>query len=188
MLRAWCWGNGRSNTQTWHRRCPRDEVIESKLDQLCVAVRREVEGETVVYLTEKAIAELADAIEKSSHAKFADEVGKDVAGIPAGARVLVEVDEKLPILEGRRLVGELIRSMQEGDPLRVKMRPMGTSREPPLDSFARELMKEPLRRTRALAGKRSLEEMRDRPLLRIRPALIQTSYFRLCAPSGQLCL
>ncbi len=181
----WQWTDQHPNV---HRRCPRDEVVEAKLDQLCVAVRREVEGETVVYLREETIAQLADAIKHSCHEKFADEVGEDVAGIPAGARVLVDVDEALPILEGRRLVEEIIRSMQEGDPLRVKMRPMGASREPPLDSFARELMKEPPRRTRTLAGKRSLEEMRDRPLLRIRHSHIQTSSFRLCAPSGQLCL
>ena len=55
--------------------------------------------------------------------------------------------------------------MQEGEPLLVKMRPMGTSRQPPLDAFARELMRDTNRMTRDLAGERPLEEIRDRPSL-----------------------
>ncbi len=70
-----------------------------------------------------------------------------------------------PLPEGRRAVAELIRTMQEGEPLLVKMRPMGTSRQPPLDAFARELMRDTNRMTQELAGKRPLEEIRDRPPL-----------------------
>ncbi len=114
-----------------YRRCPRDEVNVAKLDLLCAAVRREVEGETLVYLrTEAEIQRLAKSVEDCRGTKFADEVGDDAGCVPAGARLAVDVTEPLP--EGRRAVAELRRTMQEGEPLLVKMRPMGTSRQPPL--------------------------------------------------------
>ena len=50
--------------------------------------------------------------------------------------------------------------MQEGDAVLVKMRPMNTKRKPPLDSFARELMRQPYRTYRGLAGDKEIEEMR----------------------------
>ena len=139
----------------------------AKLDLLCAAVRREVEGETLVYLrTEAEIQRLAKSVEDCRGTEFADEVGDDAGCVPAGARLAVDVTEPLP--EGRRAVAELIRTMQEGEPLLVKMRPMGTSRQPPLDAFARELMRDTTRMTQELAGKRPLEEIRDRPPLSCR--------------------
>jgi hypothetical protein len=162
-------------------RCPRDEVSPAKLELLCGAVRREIEGETVVFLrTERDIASLAAAVEGCRSVEFADEVGKDATAIPEGARVSVGVDESLPHNARRLAVAALVRSMHEGDPVCVKLRPLRTSRQPLLDTFARELMRprEPPPDTSArelmrrpyktfceLAGKRPIEEMRDRLLL-----------------------
>ena len=159
-------------------RCPRDETSPAKMELLCAAVRREIEGETVVYLrTDNDIESLAAAVE-CCKSDFADEVGKDAAAIPKGARVSVGVDEGLPLQSRRCQVAALVRSMREGDPVCVKLRPLGTSREPPLDTFARELMIRPYRSFCELAGKRPIEEMRDRLLLSLWDALFLSACVR----------
>ena len=156
-------------------RCPRDEVSPAKMELLCVAVRREIEGEAVVYLrTDEDIESLAAAVETCCSTDFADEVGKDTAAIPKGARISVEVDEGLPLQKRRCAIAALVGSMREGDPVRAMLRPLGTSREPPLDTFARELMRRPYRKFGELAGRRQIEEieeMRDRLLLCLWDAL-----------------
>ena len=146
-------------------RCPRDEINPAKLELLVAAVRHEVEGQTLVYLrTEDDIKSLAKAVE-SCTSPCADEVGEAAAEIPAGARPLVEVPADLTLDARRKTVAGLVRSMQAGDPVLVKMRPLETKRKPPLDAFARELMLQPHRSLRELTGKRQVEEMRDRLLL-----------------------
>ena len=154
-------------------RCPRDEASPMKLELLCAAVRREIEGETVVYLkTERDIEMLAAAVERCKSKAFADEVDNGgPSEIPDGARLVVEVDEALPVETRRAKVAELVRSLAEGEPVRVRQRPIGTSREPPLDTFARALTKQPYKTFRELSGDRSMEEMRDRLLLCLWDAL-----------------
>ena len=160
-------------------RCPRDEVSPAKMELLCGAVRREIEGETVVYLrTDRDIESLAAAVEGCKSTEFADEVGGDATAIPKGARISVEVDESLPLQTRRSEIVALVRSMREGDPVRVLLRPLGTSREPPMDSFARELMLRPYRSFCELAGKRQIEEMRDRLLLCLWDALFLSACVR----------
>lgn len=163
-------------------RNPRDEVSMPKLELLCEAVRREIEGETTVYLrTGRHIEDLARAVERCRSEGFADEVGQGSEDVPVGARLLVDVDESLPKEVGRHAVAELVRSMREGEPLRVRMRPLRTSREPPLDSFARELMQKPYRSCRELTGVRAIEEMRDRLLICLWDALFLTDCARWTA-------
>ena len=146
-------------------RCPRDEINPAKLELLVAVVRHEVEGQTLVYLrTEKEIAILAKAVANCT-SMCADEVGEAAADIPAGARLLVEVPGDLCLDARRKAVAGLVGSMQAGDPLLVKMRPLETKRQPPLDAFARELMRQPHRSLHELTGKRQIEEMRDRLLL-----------------------
>jgi hypothetical protein len=155
-------------------RCPRDEINPAKLELLCAAVRSEIEGEVLVYLrTENDIESLAGAVENSISKVFADEVGKGCAVIPEGSRIWVEVPDGLDLLAKRSAVAGLVRTLQEGEAVRVKLRPLGTNRAPPLDTFARELMRElPFS---ALAKGKPIEEMRDRLLLCLWDALFLTA-------------
>ena len=70
---------------------------------------------------------------------------------------------------GRRCVGEIIRGLEEGAAVHVKMRPVGTCRQPPLDTFARKVVKPnakgEYKTVQALASNTmSREEIRDRLL------------------------
>ena len=148
---------------------PRDEISPAKLELLCAAIRHEVEGQTLVHLhTRLEIECLAKSVENCTTG-CADEVGEideSMARVaPAGARVMVDVPGHFPLEARRNVVAGLVRSMQEGDAVLIKMRPMNTKLKPPLDAFARELMRQPYRPFRGLAGNRPIEEMRDRLLL-----------------------
>ena len=155
-------------------RCPRDETNPAKLELLCNAVRNEVEGQTLIHLrTEEMIECLAKSVENCTTG-CADEVGEidKAMQVPPGARVMVDAPGHLPLDARRAAVAGLLRSMQEGDAVLIKTRPMNTKRKPPLDTFARELMRLPHRTFRGLAGDRQIEEMRDRLLLCPRLGLI----------------
>ena len=147
-------------------RRPQDEVNLGKLEELCVAVRQEIEAETLVHLPSTAeIEALAQAVE-TCQSKFGDEVGPG-SKIPEGARVVVAAEEDCP----RAHVAKLIRSMQEGHAVRVKMRPLKTCRAPPLDPSARDIMRQPYATVREMAMESSVEDVRDRLLLALWDAL-----------------
>jgi hypothetical protein len=152
-------------------RCPLDEVKQAKLELLCSAVRQEIEAETdVFFASEEEIERLAQAVE-ACESGFADEVGaadektlKDAQKIPKGARLMVET-ASICVAAGRREVASLVRSLDPGQSVRVKMRPLNTCREPPRDAFAKVLMKTPHPTVQQLAKQRGYEDVRDRLLL-----------------------
>ncbi len=67
-------------------------------------------------------------------------------------------------LTNRLRVGELVRSIEVGS-LKVKLRPLGACRQPPLDSFARRFMEPPYKSFRQLAAESIVEEMYDQMLI-----------------------
>ena len=163
---------------------PADEEQWGKLRLLCEAVRCEIEREEDVYLNgEDDIEKLASAVEACQSDKFGDEVGPGFKPIPEGSRLILGVDEKSPdstVQERRAESASLVRSMRVGTAVSVKMRPMGTSREPPLDRFGKDLMKKsnkagPFKRLEKIAGDRSVQEMRDLLLLALWDALFLTA-------------
>ena len=147
--------------------CPRDEASVTKLNQLIQAVRQEIEAETLIYLTsDDEIEQMARAIERCT-SKYYDELD-DGCRLPKGSRLMIES-------KSRRKVAELLRSLHIGQQLKVKMRPLGTCREPPLDPFARQLMKTPYKNLRDLTLTDTIEEVRDKLLLSLWDALFLTA-------------
>ena len=144
-----------------------DELNPAKLELLCAAVRQEIEAETIEYLTsEQEIQYLAQAVE-TGQKSFVDEVGlyssdgeKALAQkIPQGSRLMISISTGATRWE----VAELVRSMEPGQPIRLKKRPMTTSRTPSLDAFSKALMGN--KTLQQLLEKLTHEEVRDRLLL-----------------------
>ena len=151
-------------------RRPQDETDPVKLELLCIATRQEIEAETdVILATDADIEMLAAAVEACDSQPFPDQVCRDVsvgaATIPEGARLRIEVDASRSLAERRRQVVDVVRSLNEGDALRVKRRPFGTSRQPPMDAFARELVSRPYDKLACICADSSPEKTRDRLLL-----------------------
>ena len=151
-------------------RCAKDEVSLTKLEFLLQAVRSEMEGQTTVYMTsQEEVEQLARAIENCD-TKVCDEVGPGGGRIPEGARLVVEV-QGTSLATRREHVAELVRSLEIGTPLDVKMRPFNTARKPPLDPFGRALLKNPEMTVRELLADGTIEEIRDKLLLCLWDAL-----------------
>ena len=143
-----------------------DELNPAKLELLCAAVRQEIEAETIEFLTsEQEIEYLAQAVE-TGQKSFVDEVGlyssdgeKALAQkIPQGSRLMISLSTGAT----RWDVAELVRSMEPGQPIRLKKRPM-TKRDPSLDAFSKALMGN--KTLQQFLEKLTCEEMRDRLLL-----------------------
>ena len=144
-----------------------DELNPAKLELLCAAVRQEIEAETIEYLTsEQEIEYLAHAGE-TGRKSFVDEVGlyssdeaKALAQkIPQGSRLMISISTGAT----RWDVAELVRSMEPGQPIRMKKRPMTKSRTPSLDAFSKALMGN--KTLQQFLEKLTHEEVRDRLLL-----------------------
>ena len=144
-----------------------DELNPAKLELLCAAVRQEIEAETIEYLTsEQEIEYLAQAVE-TGRKSFVDEVGlyssegeKALAQrIPQGSRLMISLSTGATRLD----VAELVRSMEPGQPIRLKKRPMTTSRTPSLDGFSKALMGN--KTLQEFLEKLTHEEVRDKLLL-----------------------
>ena len=145
-------------------RCPKDETNINKLELLLIAIRSEIAGETTIHITsEDQMEDLAKTIENCT-TKIADEVGEGSALVPNGARLMIEVEART-LTDRRAKIAEVVRSLNEGDTIKVKMKPYGTCREPPMDPFSRDLMKNPDKTVQQLLIDSSIEEVRDRLLL-----------------------
>ena len=164
-------------------RCPADEEKWPKLKLLCEAVRNEIERVEDVYLNSEAdIERLALAVEGCVSEHFGDEVGSGFKPIPKGSRLQFdEPDAATPIATWRSETAALVRGLHVGTAVNVKLRPMGTCRQPPLDGFAKkELMKSsrkggPPRRFETVAQGRSVQKMRDLLLIALSDALFLTA-------------
>jgi len=151
-------------------RCPRDEVSIPKLELLMNAIRQEIEAETTIYLTsEDEVEKIARAIETCKSKRFHDELDQG-SRLPKGSRLMIEAEEST-LMKSRAKVAEIIRSLEVGQSLKVKLRPLGTCRQPPLETFARDLMKVPYKTVREFTQERSIEELRDKLLLVLWDAL-----------------
>ena len=151
-------------------RGPRDEVSIPKLELLMNAIRQEIEAETIIYLTsETEIEEIARAIETCKSKQFYDEVDQG-SRLPKGCRLMIEAEEST-LVKSRTKVADIIRSLEVGQSLKVKLRPIGTCRQPPLETFARNLMKVPYKTVREFIQECSIEELRDKLLLVLWDAL-----------------
>ena len=141
-------------------RCPADEEKWCKLEQLCAAVRIEIERVEAVYLnSEKDIEQLELAV-LACKTPRGDEVGPGFEPIPAGCCLLIGEQSTGTNKEvSRTQTAELVRSHHVGSPLSVKFRPMGTSRQSPLSPFAKHLMK--TKHFDKVVKGRSAQELRD---------------------------
>ena len=149
--------------------CPKDETNIRKLDLLLNAIRREIEGEISIYLiSEDDVDEIARAIAQCE-SQFYDEVGSG-SRIPKGSRLIIEAQSS-NVKTSRKKVTEILRSLEVGQTIQVKTRPLGTSRQPPLDTFGREIMRTPYKTTRQLMRDDTIEEIRDKLLLTLWDAL-----------------
>ena len=166
-------------------RRPQDEVKWSQLKLLCTAVRLEVERVEDVYMNgEEDIEKLARAVECCTSMEFGNEVGEGFPPIPAGSRLMLggeDESKKLPIEARRKASVDLVRGATVGTPIAVKLRPMDTCRQPPLDHFGKELMKShekggPPRRFATVAKGKTAQEIRDLLLIALWDA------FSGCAP------
>ena len=144
--------------------CPRDEGSIPKLELLMNAIRQEIEAETTIYLTSEAeIEEIARAIETCKSKQFYDEVEQG-SRLPKGSRLMIQAEEST-LMKSRANVAEIIRSLEVGQSLKVKLRPLDTCRKPPLETFARDIMKVPYKTVREFTQECSTEELRDKLLL-----------------------
>lgn len=162
-------------------RKPSDEERWEKLDLLCDAVRAEIERVEDVYLnSEEDIEKLARAVEASRSHKFGNEVGPGFKPIPEGSRLALRDDDVSVGPESRALVASHVRALEVGRALNVKLRPMGSVREPPLDPFGKELMQKNkadafVTAREIAAGKHTVQEMRDLLLVALWDALFLTA-------------
>ncbi len=166
-------------------RRPADEENWDKLKLLCEAVRCEIERVEDVFLNgEEDIEKLARAVEACTSEIFGDEVGPGFSPIPAGSRLqLVDESASDISVQGRRAqAATLVRSLQVGTPVSVKLRPMGTARAPPLHPFGKALMKTTptkagrvFRKLEKVAQDKTLQEVRDLLLVTLWDALFLTA-------------
>jgi len=151
-------------------RCAKDEVSIPKLELLLHAVRQEIEAETIIYMTsDDDIENIARAIETCTSKVFYDELGEGCR-LPKGSRLMIEV-EATTLIKQRKNIADLVRAIEVGDPLKVKLRPLGTCREPLLDTFARDIMSIPYTTIRQLINDNTIEDVRDKMLLVLWDAL-----------------
>jgi len=155
-------------------RKPADEERWDKMRLLCEAVRSEIEREEDVFLNSEAdIEKLALAVEACRSEVFGDEVGPGFEPIPPGCRLqLGEQSEGTSVQDLRKETASLVRSMQVDKAVSVKFRPMGTSRQPPMDNFSKKLMKYGFKE---VAEGLSVQEMRDLLLIALWDALFLTA-------------
>ena len=165
-------------------RKPSDEVRWDKLKLLCEVVRVEIEREEDVFLnSEDDIEKLAAAVEACQSEYYGDEVGLGFKSVPEGSRLQLGMYEKGASVQNVRLqTAALVRSVQVGNAISVKMRPMGTIRRPPLDAFGNKLMERVARRKESpflslerIADGRSASAMRDFILVALWDALFLTA-------------
>ena len=151
-------------------RCSKDEVNIPKLELLLIAIRQEIEAETTIYMTsEDDIETIARAIETCKSKVFYDEIDHGCR-LPKGSRLMIEAKETA-LIKQRVKVAELMRSIEVGQALKVKLRPLGTCREPILDTFARDIMSIPHKTIRQLITHSTIEDVRDKMLLSLWDAL-----------------
>jgi len=162
---------------------PSDEERWDKLDLLCDAVRAEIERVEDVYLnSEEDIERLACAVEACLSEKFGNEVGPGFEAIPEGSRLASGAEDDGVPSGSRATVAETVRGMEVGRAICVKLRPMASIREPPLDPFGVRLMRKN-RDTKAFTAARKIAaeqklkapEMRDLLLVALWDALFLTA-------------
>ena len=162
-------------------RKPADEERWDKLDLLCDAVRAEIERTEDVYLNSEADLErLACAVEASQSATFGNEVGPGFPPIPEGSRLVSKSEDVTVHPDSRAAVARMVRGVEVGRAICVKLRPMASIRAPPLDPFGKELMTKKrkthtLPMAREIAAGRSASEVRDLLLVTLWDALFLTA-------------
>ena len=121
---------------------PSDEDSPEKMKLFCALVRREIEREEDVYFTsEKEIEDLALAVERSESTRYGDEVGTGSDKVPCGARVQIcSHDRDASVEYIRAETVEWLRALRVNEAVSVKMRPMGTCREPPLSPWTKKTL------------------------------------------------
>jgi len=116
-----------------------DEQRWEKLECLKPVIAKEIQAETSLEIENEQDAEaLANAIARSSG--YYDEVGPGYDKLPAGCRVLIDVERDASPQTMRDRVVEQVRASAFGR-LRVLMRPLHSSRRPPLlDEMGRKIL------------------------------------------------
>ena len=164
-------------------RRPADELRWSKLEEVRRAVVVEALCERQFHLSTDELQRLADSISSNSsrQRRFNDEVGvfeRDVAGaepIPKGSRVMRACREEDDQACTPDEVREQVTGHGEYEPLRIRLRPLGTKREPSLDDFGRQMCTSPEDiESLAAAQEITIAECLDRMLLVLWDALMLT--------------
>ena len=100
---------------------PRHEDELQKLENLRVAILREIQGEEHILIdAPEQLERIANAIESCPRDAFPDEVGPGCS-LPEGSRVLLDVE-----YPSKRDVANAVRKTPQNDWLKVLMRPYGT--------------------------------------------------------------
>ena len=112
--------------------------------------------------------------------KIARKVGRDCGDaqikIHAGSRVMIEFEKTRSVKKDRKIVAELVLSMEIGQTIIIKTRPIGTSREAPLDALGKDLVaSKDIQDLRDNYWDVAVEDMRDRFLLVLWDALFLTA-------------
>ena len=161
---------------------PSDEDSPEKMALLCTLVRREIEREEEVFLTsEKDIEDLALAVERCDSTRYGDKVGLGSEKVPCGARVqIVTRDSEASVEDMRAQTVEWLRAVHINEAVSVKMRPMGTCREPPLSPWTKKTLmkrrKADVYKTYQFVSKgKTVQEMRDLLFVALWEALFLTS-------------
>ena len=106
-------------------------------------------------------------------------MGERFRPIPAGSRLICGEERQgdpTAIQAWRKAVAASVRSAAVGTPISVKLSPMDTCRQPPLDHFGKELMKSrerggPPKRFETIAKGKNAQEIRDLLLIALWDAL-----------------
>ena len=145
-------------------------------------MRREIEREEEVFLTsEKDIEDLALAVERCDSTRYGDEVGPGSDKVPCGARVQIMTrDREASVEDMRAQTVEWLRAVHVNEAVSVKMRPMGTCREPPLSPWTKKTLmkrrKADVYKTYQFVSKgKTVQEMRDLLFVALWEALFLTS-------------
>ena len=128
-------------------RSPEDEESWPRLEMLRRGVARCILGERTIELTKESASEIADAMERQRPRRgvksFTDEVGPGCRYFPEGSRVLVTTKgpPTKTVAEERSALAGAVRKLV-GRSIPVHTRPLNTIRSPPVDEYAKLLLRE----------------------------------------------
>ena len=89
---------------------------------------------------------------------------------------MIEFEKTRSVKKDREIVAELVLGLQVGDAILIKTRPIGTSREGPLDALGKDLVaSKDIQDLRDNYWDVAVEDMRDRFLLVLWDALFLTA-------------